>query len=164
MVLMSQAVPGNLLDFISRGHTIETVILVGDANIPRVILGNSMHGSAGNAAYGDKTVILQVADAAKRRDPDSPAMILKKRTGVESVEFADWFGAATARNRNLSIVPSVQATTSRQPNASIPVCQNRLYRVIRQPLAHSKPGDSKVAKAVQAIIGSYPNIPFTILK
>src|SRR5262245_44619830 len=123
MVLMSQAVPRNLLHFISRGHTIETVILVGDANIPRLILGHTMHGPAGNAAYGDKTVILQVADAAKRGDPDSPAMILKKGVGIESAEFPVWFAAAGASNRNASIVPSVQATNSGQPNASILVCQ-----------------------------------------
>src|SRR6516225_1537177 len=90
-------------------------------------------------------------------------MILKKGVGIDPIEFGG-FGAATVRNRNLSIVPSVQATTSGQPDASIPVCQNRPYFVIRQPLAYSKRGDGKVAKAVQTIFGSYPNIPFTVLK
>src|SRR5262249_17061589 len=78
MVLMSQLGPRNLLDLISRGHTKETVILVGDAHIPRIILGDTVHGSAGNSAYGYETVILQVAAAVNRRDPDSPAIILKQ--------------------------------------------------------------------------------------
>src|SRR4030095_5178618 len=112
MVLMSQPSPGNLFDLISRRQTVETVILVGDAHIPRVIPGHTMHGPAGNAAYGDKAVILQVADAADRREPDSPAMILKKGVGIEPVELAVSFAAADASSRNLSILPSVQATTS----------------------------------------------------
>ena len=88
MVLMSQPSPRILFDLVSSGHTKETVILVGDPHIPRTILADTMHEAAGNAAYGNKAAILQVANAAKRRDPDSPAMILKKGVGIEPVESA----------------------------------------------------------------------------
>src|SRR5262245_1169199 len=57
MVLMSQPSPRNLFDLVSRGYTKETVILIGDAHIPGVILGDTMHRSAGNSAYGDKAVV-----------------------------------------------------------------------------------------------------------
>src|SRR5262249_15295408 len=119
---------------------------------------------AARAAYGDEAVILEVADVAKRRDPDSPAIILKERVGVESVEFAVRFRAAGAGSRNLSVTPSVQAAKSAEPHASVPVCENRPDAPVRQPLVHTQRGDGKVAKAVEATSGSCPNIAFAILK
>src|SRR5262245_48175295 len=88
VILMSQSGPGNLLN-LTPAQMKKTKRLVVDPKIPRLVLDEGKHSSAaGNAAYRIKAVILQVADAAKRRNPDPPAIILKKRTGVMSVEFA----------------------------------------------------------------------------
>src|SRR6266849_2430924 len=85
MALASQPGPGSLLDFITGGHTKKTQLLVGDPQISRTILGDGMHDSAGNAAYGNIPVIRQVADPAKRGDPDSSAAVLKK--GLQPVSW-----------------------------------------------------------------------------
>src|ERR1044071_4891562 len=155
MVFMSQRGPGNLLNLTSAQHMKKAERFVGDPQIPRRVLRDGKHVAAGNTAYGSEAAILQVADAAKRRDPDPPAIILKKRTGVEPVEFAVRFDAARAGNRHLALIPLVQAAISREPNAAVPVCQNRPDDVARQPLARRKRGDGKVAKAVEAIFGRY---------
>src|SRR5215468_10112294 len=84
--------------------------------------------------------------------------------GVEAVEFAVRFAAAGTGNRNLPVLPPVQAAASAEPDAAIPVGQNGPYGVIRQPLLDSKRGDGEVAKAVEAIIGSDPDSTFPILK
>jgi hypothetical protein len=111
----------------------KTAILVGDPQIPGSVLSDGMHYSARKAAYGNKPIILHVADPATRGDPNSPAIILKKRIWVMSVQFASasvvpgrWLcaapgrGAALAENRNLPVIPSVQALIGAKPNASIP--------------------------------------------
>src|SRR6266566_4394337 len=85
MVLRSQPGPGSLLDLITRRQAKKTEILVGDPQIPRGVRGDGMHDSAGNAADGNIPVILQVADPAKRGDPDSPATVLKK--GLQLVSW-----------------------------------------------------------------------------
>src|SRR5262249_15233811 len=122
-------------------------------------------------------VIVQVAELAERGDPNSSAIILKQRIRDKSVEFpfafiaagywlcaAPGLCAALAENRNLPVIPSVQAAISAEPDASIPVCKNGPDNGMRQTLVHSKCGDSEIAKAVEPVSGSYPNIAFTILK
>src|SRR6266849_6798283 len=113
MALASQPGPGSLLDFITGGHTKKTQLLVGDPQISRTILGDGMHDSAGNAAYGNIPVIRQVADPAKRGDPDSSATVLKK-----GLQLVSWQSiaidlahpghracAALTVNRNLPVIP-----------------------------------------------------------
>src|SRR5712691_1317412 len=78
MALTSHPGPGSLLDFITGGQTKKTELLVGDPQIPPSVLSDGMHISAGNAAYGNKPIILQVADPAKRGDPASSSTVLKK--------------------------------------------------------------------------------------
>src|SRR5262249_9821599 len=160
---MSQRGPRDLLNFTARKQLKETELLVVDPKIPRLVLNNGKHTpAAGNAAYRIEAVILQVADAAKRSDPDSPAIILKERMRSMSIEVA--VGCAGAGNRNLPVIPSVQAARSCEPNASVPVCQNSPYVVIRQALFCSEGRDGKIAKAVEAIFGSHPDTAFTILE
>src|SRR5262249_17963499 len=73
VILMSQRGPRDLLNFTARKQLKETELLVVDPKIPRLVLNNGKHTpAAGNAAYRIKAVILKVAHAAKRSDPDSP--------------------------------------------------------------------------------------------
>src|SRR5262249_2378911 len=160
MVFMSQRGPGNPLHLTLAGQLNKPHPFVVDPDVPRLVLNDGKHSRVGKTAYGDEAVILQVADVAKRRDPDSPTIILKKRVGVKSVEFAVRFAAAGAGNCNLPVTPSLQAAKSAEPHASVPVCENRPDDLIRQPLSQTKRGDGKVAKAVETVIGSYPNIAF----
>src|SRR4029453_9311133 len=48
---------------------IKTEILIGDPEIPHSILGDGKHGSAGNAAYGNKPVIYLVWSPASGASP-----------------------------------------------------------------------------------------------
>src|ERR1700688_1204331 len=79
MVFMSEPGPRNLLDYTAPEQMKKTVIQVCDPQISPRVLGDGIHNPAGNAVYGNKPVILQVANPAKRGDPNSPAIILKKR-------------------------------------------------------------------------------------
>jgi hypothetical protein len=148
---MSQPVPRNLLDLTSRGQTKKTAFLVGNPQVSRLILRDAKHGTAGNAAYGSKSVILEVSDLDIRGYPDLPAIILKQRIWGESIEFPVSFHAVGTGNRDLTVIPSVQAAIGAEPNASIPVRQNRSDSGTRQSLLHGKRGDGKVAKAVKAV-------------
>src|SRR5215469_17304344 len=117
---MSQPVPRNLLDLTSRGQTKKTAF-VGNPQVSRLVLRDAMHGTAGNAAYGSKSVILEVSEPGIRGYPDLPAIILKQRIRGESIEFPVSFHATGTGNRDLSVIPSVQAAICAEPNASIPV-------------------------------------------
>src|SRR5215467_2282130 len=118
---MSQPGPGNLLDLTSRGQTKETGVLVGNPQVSRLVLCDAMHGTTGNAAYGSKSVILDVSDPGSRGYPDLSAIILKQRIRGKSIEFPGSLHAAGTGNRDLSVIPSVQAAIGGEPNASIPV-------------------------------------------
>src|ERR1700722_14314653 len=76
---MSQPGPRNLLDYAAPEQMKKTVIQVGDPQISPRVPGDGIHNPPGNAVYRNKSVILQVANPAKRGDPNSPAIILKKR-------------------------------------------------------------------------------------
>src|SRR5215470_13613120 len=110
---MSQPVARNLLDLTSCGQTKKTAFLVGNPQVSRLVLRDAKHGTAGNAAYGSKSVILEVSDPGIRGYPDLPAIILKQRIRGESIEFPG--------NCDLPVIPSVQAAIGAEPNASIPV-------------------------------------------
>ena len=47
--------------------------------IPRAVLGDGMHLSGGQAAYGSKPAILKIGNPAVRRNPNSAFGVLKKR-------------------------------------------------------------------------------------
>src|ERR1041385_8520488 len=117
---MSQPVPGNLPDLTIAEQMKKTETFIGDPQIPRNVLSDGKDRSAGNAIYGNKPVILQIAEFENCRDPDSPTSILKKRIRVQSIEFAVWFAVVGAEMFNLPTTQSVQATNSAQPNAAIP--------------------------------------------
>src|SRR6516165_10740792 len=116
---MSEAGPRNLLDLTSQGQTKKTEFLVGDPQISRLVLGDGLDRPAGNAAHWNKSVVLHVAELAKGGGPDSPSTILKKRIRVKPIEFPVSFYAAGTGNRNLPVIPSVQATKSGEPDASL---------------------------------------------
>src|SRR4030095_15008125 len=120
MVLMSQLGPRNPLDHIPAEQLKETSILVGDPEILRRVLGDALHEAAGDAADGDKSVILQVANPVKSGNPNSPASILKKRIRSKAIEFP----VASVESGDLPILPSVQTIAGAEPNASIPVREN----------------------------------------
>src|SRR5262249_53709425 len=122
------------------------------------------HGSAGNDACRSEPVILQIAEGAQRGNPNASAIILKKRVRIKSIQFSVRFATSGARNRDLPVLPSVQAATSGKPDASIPGRQDRSYDGARQTLVHSQRSDRKVAEAVEATRRRYPNTAFTILK
>ena len=174
---MSQRGPGNLPGHTSLKQLIKTETLVGDPQITGSVLSDRSYRPAGNAFYRDISVILQIAESAKRRNPDSPAIILKKRIRVRPFKPAVAVVAAGVSprvifglravltvNRDLTVNPSVQALVCGQPNTSISVGQNGNDSGMQQPLVHRKSRDGKVAKAVKAIFGADPNIAFTVLK
>ena len=139
----------------------KTVILVADPEIPRAVPGDGMHVSAGHAADGNKPAILEVGDPAHAWRPKFARDHPERGTPTPS----SWQSTASlAVNRNLPVLPSVQAIDSAKPNAAIPGRQNGHNVGIRQTLLHRNRGDGEVAKAVEAISGGYPNIAFTILK
>src|SRR5277367_5702037 len=96
----------------------EIVILVGDPEIPGTVHG--MHDPARHATYGNKPAVLEVGKRASRRDPNSPAIILEER-----VRIIRQSTASLAIDRNLPVIPSVQAITRSQPNAAVPGRQDR---------------------------------------
>src|SRR5215472_11040500 len=106
-VFMSKPGPGNLFNLTSLGKPKKAVILVGDPQVSRSVLGDRTNNSAGNGAYGNKPAILHVAEPVSCGNPDPPATVLKKRVRDVSVESAVSFRAARIGNRNLFSVPSV---------------------------------------------------------
>src|SRR5262245_1205894 len=86
MVFTSQPGPRNLLAHSAPDQIKKTVILVGDPDASPGALSDAVHGAAGNAAYGNKSVILQITEPATRGDPDSPTTILEERIRGKSEE------------------------------------------------------------------------------
>src|SRR6202035_4963832 len=111
---MPHSGPRNLLELTPPDQMQETQILVGYPQTPCSVLGDGIHLSAGNGAYRNKPVILQVAEPSLRGDPNSPAIILKEGIGVISIQFPVLFSGAV--NRNLPVSPSVQATIGADPH------------------------------------------------
>src|SRR5580658_469973 len=106
-----------------------------------------MHIPAVDAAHGNKATILNVADAVKRGDPESPASILKKRTRDKPIEFPF---AAVVRN-DLPVSPSVQGTIGADPDAAIPGRQYGPNDGVRQTLLHRERADGQAVKAVESV-------------
>src|SRR5712691_9760444 len=133
-------------------------MLIGHPQIPGNVLDDGNHSPGRNAAHRNKAAVLQVADAMSGGDQDSAILILKK--GIRNVvqPRADTIGF------NLPVNPSVQAARSAEPDASIPRGQNGSNATIGQTLLSSQRGDSKLAKSVETVCGSYPNIAFAVFK
>ena len=64
------------------GDTKKTQSLIVNPQVARSILSNGEHVSAGNASDREKPVVLEIAEPAKRGNPNSPAIILKQRLVV----------------------------------------------------------------------------------
>src|ERR1700739_4708198 len=138
----------------------ETLVLVADPDIPRIVAGDGMELSGGHGAYGDKPAMLEIGNAARGGDPGPPAIILKKalrRIIGQSTVFL-------AVNRNLIAIPPVQTSRRANPNAATHVCLDRPEHGTGQTLLDRKHRDRKVAEAIKAIRRGYPNIAFPILK
>src|SRR5271166_4704893 len=173
---MSQLTPRDLFDH-SPLLQMEKALIGGDPDIPRTVLGDGMHVSARHRTHGNKPAILEVSNPAGRGDPNSPLTVLKERPSVVIGQpFVDYlayqFLTVAARkqppslavNRNLPVIPSVQAINRAKPNAAISGRQNGPGFGIRQTLFDGNGGDGEVAKAIDAIRSGYPNIAFAILK
>src|SRR5271166_1279829 len=135
-------------------------LILADPEIPRAVPGDGMHGSLGHTAYGNKVAILEVGNSAPGGDPNAPVIVLKE--GPHPIVRQST--ASLSVNRNLAVVPFVQAVKSAKPNAPIPGRQYRPNPGIGQTLLHGDRGDGEFAKAVKAIMSGYPNIAFTIFK
>src|SRR5215472_1877807 len=114
---MSEASPRDLLDLPSPGQTKKALILVGDPEIPRSVLGDAVHHAARNSSDRNEAAVLQVAQFPIGGDPNSPTTILKKRIRRIPIELP----VSSAENGDLRAVPAVQATISGAPDAPIPV-------------------------------------------
>src|SRR5216684_3254562 len=152
MVLMSQPGPGNLLDHTPSEQLKKSGMFVGYPQTTGSVLCDASHG-AGNSAYGNKAIILQIAEPGRRGDPNSPAIVLKKRIRIKSVEFAVSFAAPATENRNLPVTPFVQATGGPEPNTPIPGRKDGTNNGARQTLLGRNRRNGIVAKAVEAVIG-----------
>src|SRR5713226_4928789 len=104
MGLISQPGPGDLLDYTPSEQLKKSGMFVGYPQTAGSVLCDARHGSV-DSAYGNKAVILQIAEPASRGDPNSPVIVLKERIRVQSVQFAVPFAAATTENRNLPVPP-----------------------------------------------------------
>src|ERR1700750_2391465 len=171
MILMPQRTPRNLIDHSSAEQLKKSNVLVGNPKATGRVLRDGGHGPSGDAAYGNKAGVLQIAEPAHGGGPDSPAVILKKRVRDKSVRLrfafvvADvWLCLAPAVSRNLPVNPSVQAVACGEPNASVPVRQNGDGLVTQQTLSCGKRRHGKVAKAVEAVGRSHPDVALAILK
>src|SRR4029077_1433843 len=155
IVFMSQATPRYSFEFASLGQTKKS-LRIGYPEIPLGVFGDTLHVEPRNARNWNKSVLLQVAEFAEGGDPDSPARILIKRLRRKPVKFSV--------SGNLPVVPPVQARIGGNPNAAIPVGQDRPDNGIGQALFLGERGHSKVTKSVEALPSGYPNIAFAILK
>ena len=99
----------------------KTLILVADPEIPRTIPGDGMHLPPGTPLTGVKPAILKVRQVRRSEDTQiRSAIILKEGLGRSSGSPL----ASLAVNRDLPVVPSVQAIRRAKPNAAIPGRQN----------------------------------------
>src|ERR1700730_8931664 len=103
--------------------------------------------SAGHASYGNKPAALEIGNSKGRGRPNSGVIGL-----IEGVHIIIGQSTSLAVNRNLPVIPSVQAITRAEPNATIPRRQNGRNEVIRQTLRDRNCRDGEVAKAVETIV------------
>jgi hypothetical protein len=138
----------------------ETLNGMADPDIPRAVSSDGVDESVRYSVYGNKPAVLEIGDPVICRNPDSPTVVLKEGTH----HIIRQSTTPLAVDRDLPVIPPVQAIASAKPNAAIPGHQNRTYRGIRQTLFHRNRGDRDVAKSVEAITGGDPNVTFAILK
>src|SRR5262249_23491391 len=82
----------------------ESRMLVGDPEASRGVLRDGRHG-AGYVDHRPEAVVVEIAETACRRDPDSPAVILQERVRVPSVELAVAVAAGGAEGCDLPVPP-----------------------------------------------------------
>jgi hypothetical protein len=138
----------------------KALILVADPEIPPMIASEGFHDAAGHGGYWNKAALLEVGHPVMGGNPNSTMIVLKERIHVIIRQST----ISLAVNRNLPVVPSVQAIPGAKPDAAIPGRQDGHNGSIRQTLLYGNRGDGKVAKAVEAINGRDPNIAFAILE
>src|ERR1700761_7097395 len=83
------------------------------------VFGHGVDDPAGNAADWKKPAILEVSNPATGGDPDTPAIIL-----IEGLQIVLRQSISRSIDRNLPIVPSVQAIRRAHPDAAILGCKN----------------------------------------
>src|SRR5258708_26395021 len=108
----------------------QTAFLVANPEIPRTFFGDGMHYFAWHRADGSKPAILKIGNPARCRDPNSPVIVLKE--GLQDIirqsaiaylthrllrsRARQQASSALAINRNLPVLPSVQAIGGTKPN------------------------------------------------
>ncbi len=64
--------------------------------------------NSGHTADRNQSVVVEIPELKRRRDPDSASGILKERIRHEGVGFA----VLNVQNRNLAVIPFVQTISS----------------------------------------------------
>src|SRR6185312_2966539 len=113
MALLTKGAPGNLLNHTPLVQLKKSCMFVADPETIVSVLGDGSHNSAGKAAHGNETVALQVANCAKRSDPDSTAMFLKERIWDLPISRA----VPDTGGSDFPVIPFVQAAFSAKPEA-----------------------------------------------
>jgi len=177
-VFASEFAPGNPFDH-TRPHQMKKAIAVTHPDVPRGVRGNGINDPVGHGAHGNEPVRVENGDSTKRCDPNLPAIIL--REGVHLIIRQSTssnlshrpplpgnslgstaLGRCTslAVNRDLPVIPPVQAVIRADPNAAVARRQNGLNASARQTLLDGNRGDGEAAKAVEAADGRYPYTAF----
>src|SRR5262249_29391102 len=130
---------------------------------------------------GNKPAVLEIGDAAKCRDPESPVAILEeiayaiiRKPAIEYLASSctpclaplPLCGALAWRavNRDVPAIPSAQAIKRAKPDAAISGRENRPRSGTRQTLIRGHRADREIAKAIEAGLRRDPDVAFTILE
>src|SRR5215831_18640952 len=177
MILMSQPFPWNLFQQSPIDQMKKAERLVVDPDVSGRLFGNGMRHRAGHRGYATKPAILEKGNSMQSRNPDPPPVILIKglqRITRQSIvndlahspirSRASIRGvASSAIDRDLAVIPSIQAIAAANPDAAIPGGQDGSIAG-RQTLLRSNRGDRVVPKTVQTVEGRYPDAAFSVLK
>jgi hypothetical protein len=161
VVLVSQSLPGDLIECISCLHVKKPKTLMCEPQVAGPVLGDGKHhGTLGDVAKRDKAPAIQIAKSRGLRDPDSTGAVLEKRGG----KVIHIPGPAKRDAFDLAVPPPVQPAERAEPKASVLVCQDRSDDIMRQTLFRGQRRNREVAKAVKAVSGRHPNVALAVLK
>src|SRR5215471_7095178 len=116
-----------------------------------------MHISPTDCTHRDEALLLHVYSFATCESPKSTRTILEKKGPTRR-------SALRLVGDNFPIVPSVQATTSTYPDASVSVRLDAVDGGTGQTLLLGQRGNCKPSKAIEAALCGYPNIPLPVFK
>jgi hypothetical protein len=97
---------------------------VDEPQVEVCVFGNREDISLRSSLNESEPPIFQITYLLRCSNPNPPAVVLKKRTWLTSVEFSVSPWASGAGNCYSAVVPSVQSAVSSEPDASILVGYN----------------------------------------